>query len=50
MEKYVEIDMSNSEDIKEGSQMIGFLIEKGYEITLIRKIGDKECYGVHLRK
>lgn len=50
MEKYVEMDMSNFEDVKEGSKMINYLVENGYEITFIRKIGDKECYGVHLKK
>ena len=50
MQKYVEVDMKNFEDIKEMGESIQRLTTNGYKIILVQKIGDEDSYGIHLEK
>ena len=50
MRKYVEVDMSNLEDVKNACETVDNLVKNGYEIELTQKIGDRDCYGIHLKK
>jgi hypothetical protein len=50
MQKYVEVDMDDFEDIKKMCAAVDSLVKDGYEIILVQTIGDKDCYGIHLKK
>lgn len=50
MRKYVEVDMSNFEDVKKACETVDNLVKNGYQIELTQKIGDSDYYGIHLKK